>query len=109
MLGIIFGIFLMVNYASPGMGLAMLWTGGGVWRDRRHGDDRPGLPPAVCLGSSDFYACKPAGGKGLIARSSRSISLAFNLLSFAGIAFSGIILAAGDLISVYNRLVNIGR
>jgi uncharacterized membrane protein HdeD (DUF308 family) len=26
-LGIIFGIILMVNYASPGMGLAMLWTG----------------------------------------------------------------------------------
>jgi uncharacterized membrane protein HdeD (DUF308 family) len=25
-LGIIFGIILMVNYASPGMGLAMLWT-----------------------------------------------------------------------------------
>jgi uncharacterized membrane protein HdeD (DUF308 family) len=26
-LGIIFGIVLMVNYTSPGMGLAMLWTG----------------------------------------------------------------------------------
>jgi uncharacterized membrane protein HdeD (DUF308 family) len=26
-LGIIFGIALMVNYSAPGMGLAMLWTG----------------------------------------------------------------------------------
>jgi len=26
-LGIIFGIALMVNYTAPGMGLAMLWTG----------------------------------------------------------------------------------
>lgn len=26
-LGIIFGIILMINYASPGMGLTMLWTG----------------------------------------------------------------------------------
>jgi uncharacterized membrane protein HdeD (DUF308 family) len=25
-LGIIFGIYLMVNYASPGMGLSLLWT-----------------------------------------------------------------------------------